>query len=140
MRRWCLVACLLLPTAAVAHGVRVTVTNGPAVIVTVTYEDGSPVAATPWVVSAPGTSTPYQSGHTDPAGRVVFLPDRPGEWQVRVTSTDGHGTGTVVTVTADMIAATVDGSGLGSGSKLIIGIAFLLLVFWLATRFLARRS
>ena len=140
IRALILAAGLLYAVTAAAHGVSTTVTNGPAVIVTVTLDDGSPLTGVAWSVTAPDNAAPRRNGLTDAAGRIVFLPEVPGEWEVMVSGADGHGTSLTVTVTADMLASGGSGSRMGGSQQLIIGVIFLLLVFGLATRFLTRRT
>jgi nickel transport protein len=91
-----------------AHGVRTEVAVGATTVVTVTHEDGSPLAGTPFTVLAPGRAAPYLEGATDRHGRVVFLPDAVGAWKVRIAAADGHGA--VVTVEVDSAALRSAGS------------------------------
>lgn len=99
-----LAALVALPAAvgardAAAHGVRAEVDAGPITTVTVTHDDGTPLADTPFTVMPPDGSAAFLSGSTDASGRVSFRPDRPGAWKVRIAAVDGHGA--VVTVNVD---------------------------------------
>lgn len=97
-----LIAALAPAGGALAHGVRTEVAVGAMTVVSFTHEDGSPMAATPFTVLAPGHTQPFLTGTTDRHGRVVFLPDEAGPWKVRVASADGHGA--VVTIDVDSTA------------------------------------
>ncbi len=74
-----------------AHHVHHEVTRGEAVVVSLAYGNGSPLAFDRYDIFAGDGETPYQSGKTDGEGRIVFLPDHGGVWRVKVFSADGHG-------------------------------------------------
>jgi len=133
-------ALLLPPAAACAHGLDTSVRQGAAVVVTATYEDGSPMAFEACEVLPPGDRPVFQVGRTDRLGRVAFLPDRPGEWRVRVTSEDGHGAVMPVTVDEGMIAAASAPRGGGRGWKLATGLGMLFGVFGLLNLTMQRRK
>ncbi len=105
-----LVAGLVVPAAvATAHGVAHQVERARAVTVTFTYPDGTPLAFADFQVHGPQDPRPAAAGLTDRAGRVVFLPDRPGAWTVHVTTVDGHGAEVTLDITADDLAAARPG-------------------------------
>ena len=89
---------LLVATIASAHGITHTITRDQAVTITVTQYDGSPLAHAEAEVRAPDDDSPFLQGRTDARGRLVFLPDRSGDWRVTVLTSDGHGLDTVVHV------------------------------------------
>ncbi|MFN2372116.1 MAG: hypothetical protein ABR506_13325, partial [Candidatus Krumholzibacteriia bacterium] len=136
-------ALALLPAAAaLAHGVEATVGHGGAVTVTVRHEGGSPLAFVPCEVLPPGGPPAFQVGRTDRLGRVVFLPDRAGEWTVKITGEDGHGA--VVPVVVDAALAAVGAgaprpAGGGRAWKLMAGVGVLLGVFGIVSLTLQRR-
>lgn len=82
---------LLSSLPAAAHHVHHEVARGEAVVVTLTYGDGSPLAGDRYDILAHGEEKAFQTGTTDAAGRIVFMPDSVGTWRVRVFSEDGHG-------------------------------------------------
>lgn len=86
-----LLALLMVSLPAAAHHVRHEVARGEAVVVSLAYGDGSPLAYDRYDIFAEGAETPYQSGNTDAGGRIVFMPDRTCVWRVKVFSEDGHG-------------------------------------------------
>ena len=132
---------LFLPAVAAAHGVVTEVLPGPAVTVVVTYGDGLPLAFEACEVNAPDDDFPFQTGRTDRLGRVVFAPDRPGVWRVKVTTADGHGTAIEVPVDADLLASVTGGPvPQGTSSKIITGIGVLLGVFGLVALWQRRQA
>jgi len=86
-----LVVLLMVSLPAEAHHVSHEVTRGEAVVVSLAYGNGSPLALDRYDIFADGEEAPYQSGNTDAGGRIVFLPDRACVWRVKVFSEDGHG-------------------------------------------------
>ncbi len=91
MRTSLLAILFLMTLPAAAHHVGYEVDRGEAVVVSLAYGNGSPLAFDRYEIIAEGEETPYQSGITDAMGRIVFLPDRTSTWRVRVFSEDGHG-------------------------------------------------
>ncbi len=131
---------LLLAASAAAHGVHSAVDTGRAVVVTVSFEDGSPMSFEPCEVLPPGGRPPFQVGRTDRLGRVAFLPDSPGEWKVRVTTEDGHGAVVPVQVDDGMIAASRASAGGGRWWKLVTGVGVLLGVFGFVNLIVRRKQ
>jgi nickel transport protein len=84
---------LLAASTVLAHGGHGQASVQPAITVTFTGHDGNPQADLTSRVFGPDGSR-YLAGQTDALGRIVFLPDRAGEWTVKAMSEDGHG-GTV---------------------------------------------
>lgn len=142
MRRAALSAALLALLAALparAHEVAHTVTRGDAVVIALEYADGSPFAYEQYELTPPGEALPFQTGRTDALGRVVFLPDRVGEWRLSASSEDGHGASLTVNVDAVGAAAAKPRSLWERGSKLVTGVALLFGLFGLLTLFARRR-
>jgi nickel transport protein len=92
-RRAVVIAALSLAAGpAAAHETLHEVQRGTAVAVRTYESDGDPVAWTAYEVYSPAEpKTPWQSGRTDRAGWLAFVPDRPGRWRVRVIEATGHG-------------------------------------------------
>lgn len=99
--------------AARPHGLALTLeVQGEHRIVTATYASGAPASNADVVVRAPAEgggasdgapavgSDVWQEGRTDPRGRFIFAPERPGEWQVVVDDGQGHRATLVVSVAA----------------------------------------
>jgi len=132
---------VLLGLPAWAHSVDYQVDSVPATAVTVRFGDDEPASYSEYEVLPPGQTIPFQTGRTDALGRVVFAPDRPGEWTVKVKADSAHGLHGV------SIAVTVDAKGVVTGysrplvarhTKLLVGAGLLLGLFGLAA--LLRRS
>ncbi len=84
---------LAVPAAAVAHGVRTEVERrGAEVAVRAHYESGRPLAGARFEVTSPARpERSHAEGRTDREGWLVFTPDAPGTWQVRIVDATGHG-------------------------------------------------
>ncbi|MFH1279040.1 MAG: hypothetical protein ABIK65_11770 [Candidatus Eisenbacteria bacterium] len=82
---------LLAAGPAAAHEIHHVVERGEATVVTFTSSRGSAFSSESFEVFRPGETTSFQTGRTDALGRISFLPDREGDWRVRVFSEDGHG-------------------------------------------------
>lgn len=126
-------------TGAGAHEVDHQVTRADAVVVSLQYADGSPFAYEQYEVLPPGETVPFQTGRCDAQGRVVFLPDRPGDWRVKASSEDGHGAELTVAVDAVGGAAARPRSLWERSSRLVTGVALLFGIFGLFTLFARRR-
>jgi nickel transport protein len=79
---------LIFFTQVFAHGMEGTVKPG-GLTVTCQYSTGEPMSYAKVTILPPGTSQPFQVGHTDKNGRFCFYPDALGEW--RLTADDGMG-------------------------------------------------
>jgi nickel transport protein len=83
---------VLLASRAAAHEVLHSVERGRAVAVRAFYPDGEPLAYAEYQVFSPvDAKIPYQKGRTDRSGYLAFVPERPGQWHVRVAEASGHG-------------------------------------------------
>ena len=141
MKSAVLALALALATAspASAHEILHRVSRLEAVVVTLQYADGGAFAYEQYEVLPPGESVPFQTGRSDAQGRVVFLPDRPGEWRIKASSEDGHGVELAVTVDAAGAAAAKPRSLWERGSRLVTGVALLFGIFGLVRLFARRR-
>jgi nickel transport protein len=134
---------LLWSAQIFAHGVEGTVQPG-GLAVTCRYSTGEPMDYAKVTVLAPGSSQPFQVGHTDKNGRFCFFPDAPGEWRVTAEDGMGHRLEVKVPVTQELVqgaqvktaARTITSSLFERalvGLSLIFGIAGLLF-YWRAVR------
>ncbi len=103
---------LALPGAAAAHGVEAEIERrGPEIAVRARYEGGRPLAGARFEVTSPARpERAYAEGRTDRDGRVVFTPDAPGTWKVRIADASGHGRVVSVEVAAPPPAAAAPAS------------------------------
>jgi nickel transport protein len=98
---------LLMPTAALAHGVDITHQIKTAVEIEAKYDTGQPVSVGQVAIFAPDDpGKPWSTGKTDENGRYVFTPDpsKTGTWDVQVRLA-GHGGMVHIPVGGDRSAA-----------------------------------
>ena len=81
---------LVLPVALLAgtlhaHQLNHEVQTGSAVIVELSYGDGSPFGYESAEVYRPAESIPFLAGRTDANGRLAFVPDRAGDWRIKAS-------------------------------------------------------
>ncbi|MBN1826556.1 MAG: hypothetical protein JW958_09830 [Candidatus Eisenbacteria bacterium] len=124
---------------AAAHEVLHEETTGDATIVRFHYADGTPFSYESYEVYRAGERIPYQTGFTDAEGRVVFLPDREGEWRVRVFSEDGHG-GEMTLTAGGGEAPRAGRPAVDRYARLLAGLGFLFGLFGLISLFYRGRS
>lgn len=111
-----------LAAVAGAHGVDYAVVTTTAISVTATHEDGDPLADAAWSATPPGEDAPRFSGRTDAQGRLLFVPDRPGDWRVEAFTPDGHGFVTEVSWSGADTSADNDAKGGAASLRLLAGI------------------
>jgi nickel transport protein len=76
---------------AIAHGVAIEYQATQAYEIKAAYDTGAPMANAQIAVFAPtDPAKPWLTGTTDAAGRFVFSPSTPGNWEVQVRQA-GHG-------------------------------------------------
>lgn len=75
---------------ALAHTIHYTV-EPKGVTIRVFYAAEDPASYAEYEVFGPGDTEPYQIGRTDRRGCLSLLPDRPGDWKVKVLGESAHG-------------------------------------------------
>jgi len=75
---------------ALAHTIHYTV-EPKGITIRVFYAADDPANYAEYEVFGPGDTDPYQVGRTDRRGCLSLLPDRPGEWKVKVLGESAHG-------------------------------------------------
>jgi nickel transport protein len=143
MRAASLLACLVVlaaPATAPAHGLNHTFAGDRAIVVTLTTDDGAPFSFESCEVTPPGEHTPSQVGRTDRRGRVAFLPDRAGDWRVRVMAEDGHGADLTVPVGADLLPLGGRTDGPSRFARIVTGVSVLFGIFGVTALFFTRRK
>lgn len=130
---------LLMAVPAMAHQLNHSAQTGTAVVVELSYGDGSPFSYEAAEVYRPAESVPFLTGRTDANGRLAFVPDRPGDWRVRAFSEDGHGGDFAVPAGPGGVAAA-DADGPGVLGRLAIGLSLLFGAFGLWSLFARRRK
>lgn len=82
----------LLPARGFCHGLNCSITPGSAGILTATTIPGDPIVFARVEVYAPrNDSIEFANGRTDMDGRFAFVPDRPGQWRVKLVMESDHG-------------------------------------------------
>ncbi len=122
-----LLAALLLLGASPAsgHDLRYRVEHGEAVHVQLAFPHGESPVHEAYEIFPPDSEIPFQTGRSDARGRISFIPDRPGEWRVRITTEDGHGLQLRITVDEAARVEAVSGPGLGRAAGLTAGLGYL---------------
>lgn len=134
-----LLAAALSSLPAGAHELHHDIDQAEAVVVRLTYGDGSPFSYESYELFFESEETPRQVGRTDAEGRVAFLPHRRGQWRLRAFSEDGHGVD--LDFEAGPGATTPPGvERPGLGSRLITGVSIIFGIFGLIVLFFQRRS
>ncbi len=129
-----------LPAGVEAHGLDHAVTTDRAVIVTMTHDDGTPFSFESCEITPPAQGTPWQVGRTDRLGRIAFLPDRPGDWNVRVVSEDGHGADLTVSIDTGLLPGGGPSAGPSRFAKILTGVSVLFGAFGAASLYVSRRK
>jgi nickel transport protein len=138
---------LALPARAIAHEVEAEVVRGRAVAVRAVVAGGRPLADADAEVFSPARpAAPAWRGRTDGQGWVLFLPDVPGRWRVRIVDAQGHGLDTSVEVAAPGASGPGEadgrsapgsghghepahGHGEGRTPRLLLGVGVIAVVF-----------
>ncbi|MGE0495025.1 MAG: hypothetical protein AB7S38_37805 [Vulcanimicrobiota bacterium] len=139
-----LAICLLLSTLALAHTVNHEVTQAEAVVVTVQLGDEE-ASYSEYEVFPPGGAegNPFAIGRTDFHGRVVFVPDQPGQWTVKVKADSTHGLhGATVEVEVDehQVVKSFSQPLVATHTRLLVGISVLFGIFGGLSLLRGRRS
>lgn len=127
------------PAPAGAHDLQYAVERGAAVVVRLSYGDHAALAYQSYEVLRVGDEEPFQVGRTDALGRLAFLPDRAGDWRVKVASVDGHGVDFTLTAGADAMVTAGARPFFDRHARLLAGAGLLFGVFGLWSLFLRRR-
>jgi len=150
MKRWlkwvCTLAMLatgLAPLPSAAHALLHERVEADAVVLKLSFPSGDAPLFESYEIYAPGNETPFQTGRVNAIGELSFNPDRPGEWQVKVFTADGHGT--VVRVAVDpagspvTVSATQDAHSHGYAGRVLAGLGYLLGLFGIWALWRGRR-
>ena len=129
-----LVLLWLAALPAWAHSVDYQVDPVQAVAVTVRFSDDEPASYSEYELLGPGQDIPFQTGRSDRLGRVVFAPDRAGEWTLKVKADSSHGLHGVtlsVQVDANQVVTGYSRPLVARYTKLLVGVGALLGLFGL---------
>jgi nickel transport protein len=139
--RWVLVLLLLaLGAPADAHELHREVSQGEAVVIRLYYAGGTAFSHESYEVFRKGDDVPFQVGRTDALGRLVFVPDCPGEWRVRVFAEHGHGADfTVETGEIGQVTST-EKTVFDRYARIAVGVAVILAVFGVLRYFVTKSA
>jgi nickel transport protein len=131
----------LLPIclSAQAHDLQYTVVGGQAVVIKLFYADNTPFTFEGYEIYREGEKLPYQVGRTDKQGRIAFLPDAAGQWQIKAISEDGHGLDFKLTTDAAAVLSGSEKPLFERYSRIFIGVAFILGLFGALNLYLKRK-
>lgn len=130
-----IVACVAMAGRAQAHGVGHRRSSLPPVALELAYSTGEPMSYAEARVFSPSDGDhPHQSGRTDAAGRVAFVPDAAGTWRVVVSDGQGHQATATIDVGEGDVGRSIDvhnhdraGGGLvvraALGASLLLNVA-----------------
>ena len=124
---------LLIYSVAEAHSVHYQVEN-KGISVRVFYAEDDPASYSSYEIFGPGDKIPHQKGRTDKNGFVSFLPDRKGNWVIKVfgESEHGmHGAQVVVDVNENLFMDSFKKPLVAKYTKAFVGISILLALFGL---------
>jgi nickel transport protein len=127
-------------SCAIAHEVHHDIAATGAVMVRLTYADGSPFAYEKYELFPDGQEVPVQVGNSDAQGRVVFVPGETIDWRLKAYSVDGHGVDLKFAAPATRtVTAPPASAGPDRATQVLIGLSFLFGLFGLVQLFLRRR-
>jgi nickel transport protein len=134
-----LLAWIAVIQPARAHDLQYTVTGGQAVVVRLFYADNSAFSFEGYEIYPEGEKLPIQVGRTDAKGRIAFLPDRAGTWQVKAISEDGHGLDFTLTTDAAAALTGSDKPVYERYGRIVEGVALILGLFGVISLYVKRK-
>jgi nickel transport protein len=129
---------ILYPPLLLSHGTGLEIERREATVIRLQHDDDTPMADANYELTASGEDQPYQTGHTDARGRVVFIPGDARQWHLRVFSQDGHGIDRRFELDAAAPRQSHGDDSIPGLAKAILGIGILLSGFGLMMLFVKR--
>lgn len=143
-------AALCLSTAH-AHEVHHRIEDAQVAVVTLAYGNGTPFAHEKYELRARDGKQAAQTGHTDSAGRVMFVSGETRQWRLKAFSAHGHGVDLAFetpvappptkteTLAAPVLVQPVAAPGPNRASLALFGLSSLLAGFGLYQLLLRRK-
>ncbi|MFN3595309.1 MAG: hypothetical protein ACK4TK_11605 [Thiobacillaceae bacterium] len=131
---------LLYVHSAPAHELRYELDQSQAVVIRLAYADDTPFSFEAYAIYPEGSNLPVQVGRTDSAGRIAFLPDKPGRWRVKAQSEDGHGLEFTLQTGASTGPVATGQSLYDRYGRILAGVALILGLFGLFNLYLKRKQ
>ncbi len=122
------------------HGLQHEVANSSAVVVSCYFSDGARFSYESYEVYPPAAKIPSQTGRTDSLGRLIFLPDQPGEWLIKVSSEDGHGLNFSVAIGEDAVVSDAQKPLSVRFPRIIAGLGYALGIIGLLSLFYRKKT
>jgi len=108
-----------------AHGTEYTAEAGKAIVIKSAYSGSEPFSFCEALVFAPGnTKNVFQKGRTDKNGFFAFVPDKPGDWTVKMNDGMGHAINASVTVNKELNVSGASGGSINFLQKLVMVMLF----------------
>jgi nickel transport protein len=124
---------LLMYSGAEAHSVHYQVENR-GISARIFYAEDDPASYSSYELFGPGDKIPHQKGRTDKNGFVSFLPDRKGNWVIKVYGESDHGmhgAQVVVDVNENLFMDSFKKPLVAKYTKAFVGISLILALFGL---------
>ena len=113
-----------------AHSVQYKVSHKNAVVIKIFFPDGTPFSYEKFEIYSPdNTKIPYQVGRTDKYGRIIFIPDKVGNWTIKAFSEDGHGIIDKIYISKLNNMNDYSDSSLDYFFKIVAGILIIFLIY-----------
>lgn len=131
-----------LSTVLSAHSVYHAVIQ-KGVSVKVFFDADDPASFAQYEITEPDKKTLFAKGRTDRNGVVSFLPDKPGEWKIKVIGESDHGYhGKEVTVSVDSnnTAENITKAPIEKYQKLIVGLSLVFGAFGVASAYNCKKK
>ena len=134
---------LLVSSPALAHTVDYQIDGKQSVVVTVRLAE-DPASYSEYELFPPDSAeTPFQLGRSDAHGRIVFVPDKPGLWRLKVSADSQHGLhGKEIEITVDeqMVAQLDTRPLVSTHTRLVVGVSILFGLFGLISLLRSKKS
>jgi nickel transport protein len=135
-------AVFLAGPKALAHSIHYEVEQ-KGISARIFYSANDPASYSECEVYGPSDNQPYQTGRTDRAGVLSFLPDRPGIWKIKVLGESSHGFhGVTIEVRVDQGFQLESFSKplVAQHTKVIVGVSVIFGLFGVVSLYLSRRK
>lgn len=129
-------------TVAWSHSIHYDVQQ-KGISVKIFYAEDNPASYSEYELFGPGDKEPHQIGRTDRNGFLSFLPDRVGQWKIKVWGESSHGFhGVTIEINVDQNLQVQSFSKplVATHTKLIVGISLIFGLFGIYTLWKSRKT
>lgn len=132
---------LFLTSAIYAHDIHYSINQGKAYIVQVYYADGTKFSYESYEIYEPlQQKTAFGVGRTDANGRMAFVPNKAGKWQIKVFSDDGHGANIELNVDNSMIMKEKKLDFFEKYARHAFGLGLIMIIFSVINIYIRRKK